>query len=266
MIDLQLLKEFRTKEELINYFEKKGIKISEIEICALKEIYRQTKVNNSNLTLKQLDDVVGGVLFLVKNCNGEIGCYSTHARYKINGDNILGIGYALSLINTKHTLLRYEDFSKMVESDFFGLYSTDSRNSDDHKKIILIDSMIPLVMDISELRPKQIEAISNHHPIGKNEFIRIDEKTFEQVSDFERQQIAYAKTLVERYNPKPESLDEKSPSAINPGVKEQKIESTKGKFYKVIEKIPMGLAILICAGINAAAVTFAIDDPDAVNN
>lgn len=56
------LEELRTKEELINYFKQQGINITEDEIVALKQEYNKVQEIDSNLTMQQLDQVVGGFL------------------------------------------------------------------------------------------------------------------------------------------------------------------------------------------------------------
>lgn len=55
------LEELRTKEEILIYFKKLGKEITEEEIEALKQSYNQAKQNNRDLTLQQLDNVVGGI-------------------------------------------------------------------------------------------------------------------------------------------------------------------------------------------------------------
>lgn len=57
---LNLLETFRTKEELINYFEENGESITEEEIEALKKSYEQTETNSNTLAMQQLDEVAGG--------------------------------------------------------------------------------------------------------------------------------------------------------------------------------------------------------------
>lgn len=64
-MDLKFLGEFRTKEELINYFKSLGKKITEEEIDALKQSYNKVQENNDNLTLQQLDEVAGGNVIVV---------------------------------------------------------------------------------------------------------------------------------------------------------------------------------------------------------
>lgn len=61
MMDLNVLKELRSKEELVNYFAKKGQNITEEQIDKLKKEYLETENVSNALSLKQLDDVVGGV-------------------------------------------------------------------------------------------------------------------------------------------------------------------------------------------------------------
>lgn len=58
------LKDLRTKEELIKYFKEKGKDITEEEIEVLKKNFNQTKDDNNNLTMKQLDSVAGGAFGL----------------------------------------------------------------------------------------------------------------------------------------------------------------------------------------------------------
>lgn len=61
MMDLNVLKELRSKEELVNYFAKKGQNITEEKIDKLKKEYLETENVSNALSLKQLDGVVGGV-------------------------------------------------------------------------------------------------------------------------------------------------------------------------------------------------------------
>lgn len=54
------LEKFRTKEELVKYFEEKGKNITEEEIEALKRRYEETEKKTGVLSLGQLDEIAGG--------------------------------------------------------------------------------------------------------------------------------------------------------------------------------------------------------------
>ena len=62
MINIRALEKLRTKEEVINYFKQQGINITEDEIYELKQKYNKAQEIDSNLTMQQLDQVVGGCL------------------------------------------------------------------------------------------------------------------------------------------------------------------------------------------------------------
>lgn len=62
MANFNTLEELRTKKELVNYFAQRGQSITEDEIEKLKKSYEQAEENSGALSLKQLDDVAGGII------------------------------------------------------------------------------------------------------------------------------------------------------------------------------------------------------------
>lgn len=64
MTNLNILEGFRTKEEIMNYFKEKGIKVTDKQLNSLKEKYEDTKTKDNALDLQQLDKVVGGIYYL----------------------------------------------------------------------------------------------------------------------------------------------------------------------------------------------------------
>lgn len=76
------LKDLRTKEEVIQYFKGIGQSITEEEIEALKKSYEQANQNNNNLTMKQLDNVVGGTLSRDFALLSSIGCHYVSGKLK----------------------------------------------------------------------------------------------------------------------------------------------------------------------------------------
>ena len=60
MTNLNILETFRTKEELLNYFDEIGQNITEEEIEQLKQSYTKAEENGSALRLQQLDQIAGG--------------------------------------------------------------------------------------------------------------------------------------------------------------------------------------------------------------
>lgn len=61
MTNLKNLETLRNKEELIEFFEKQGRKITEEEIANLKKQYLKSQNNDNCLTFEQLDNIAGGI-------------------------------------------------------------------------------------------------------------------------------------------------------------------------------------------------------------
>lgn len=64
MISLKFIEKLRSKEELIAYFKRNGINITEEQIAQLKQKYENICEDKNKLTLKQLDNVAGGLKFI----------------------------------------------------------------------------------------------------------------------------------------------------------------------------------------------------------
>lgn len=67
MVNFNILKELRTKEELVNYLKKNRQCKIETKIEAFKKNYEPTENNNKALSLKQLNAVIGGIVYLYKD-------------------------------------------------------------------------------------------------------------------------------------------------------------------------------------------------------
>lgn len=107
---MENIESLRNRYEIISYFRKQGIEISQTEIDNLKKQYENLKINENYLTMQQLDQVAGGHIFLIKDTTG-IHAVSTH-----EGDGFEKgkyIGYPIDWI--KKTL-------KISEKDFYTLY------------------------------------------------------------------------------------------------------------------------------------------------
>lgn len=72
VINLKVLENLRTKEEVAEYFKKQGIEITEEEIENLKQQYSSEKLNKSALTMQQLDKVAGGLLMIIKEMTDHV--------------------------------------------------------------------------------------------------------------------------------------------------------------------------------------------------
>lgn len=65
VINLKVLENLRTKEEVAEYFKTQGIEITEEEIENLKQQYSSEKLNENELTPNQLDKIAGGLIIFV---------------------------------------------------------------------------------------------------------------------------------------------------------------------------------------------------------
>lgn len=104
MLDLKILEELRTKEELIEYFKQLGKEITEEEIIALKQSYEQADENRDELSLQQLDDVVGGIYvrIVVRGINGSVYKVNRSFEFKKDGTQINN-WVLLKLFGSDHT-------------------------------------------------------------------------------------------------------------------------------------------------------------------
>lgn len=133
MVNLKILEELRTKEEIFSYFKQLGKNITEKEINDLKKNYDQTQKNKDFLAIQQLDDVVGGIIGFKKigkklipidaNIEGVIADYTKIPIFNEECNKILSLhSFKEFYLSDLRSLYKYEvKLNASVESEVASL-------------------------------------------------------------------------------------------------------------------------------------------------
>lgn len=90
MVNWNILKELRTKEEVLNYFKQLGKNITEEELETLKLSYNKAQESDDVLTMQQLDDVAGGNLIFILNRRENLLAFSLTGQFQLYESRLNG--------------------------------------------------------------------------------------------------------------------------------------------------------------------------------